>query len=349
MNPEYLAALGQTRTGFLGSLAQNRVTLSIQQNIEAKFPSPRDSLNPEGGRKVKLLSMQFSPLTWDFERARHAKSGFATDRFDASLRSDLLPGFDAGVTYSLFQGSIDSDSAVFSPFLESVHASFNIGAASGIGGLFGRVFGGPSTGGNGSRDSVTSPVPDLQGSPQPIAGGAGQSIRGSGLDVPAGGGFQSQLSFTLNQQRPPVGGHVVDYDPTLQCAPYRDINQLQYDICVRNALAAPPVDVNASQTTAGGTFFRVPPQMNVQARTSFSLTPKWAASWSTNYDFQRREFGLQSVTLRREMHDWNAVFGFTQAPNGAFTFTFFVALKAEPDLKFDYNRSTYGQSGTTRP
>lgn len=351
VNPEYLAALGQTKTGFLGSLAQNRVTLAIQQNIEAKFKSPGDSLNPEGGRKVKLLSMQFSPLTWDFERARHAKSGFATDHFDVSLRSDLLPGFDAGVSYSLFQGSILADSAVFSPFLESVRASFSIGAASGIGGFFSRLFGGPAGGGLSPADTATtSSVPGLQAIQQPIAGGAGQSIRGSGLDVPSGGGFQTQLSFTLNQQRPPVGGNVVDYDPTLQCAAYKDINPLQYDICVRNALAAPAVDVNSTQTTAGGTFFRVPPQMNVQARTSFSLTPKWAASWSTNYDFQRSEFGMQTVTLRREMHDWNAVFGFTQAPNGNFTFTFFVALKAEPDLKFDYNRSTYGaQSGTTPP
>ena len=171
--------------------------------------------------------------------------------------------------------------------------------------------------------------------------GAGQSLRGSALDLPSGRGFEAQLSFSLSQQRPPKGGRVVDYDPTLQCAAFKDLNPLQYDVCVRNALASPPADVNATQTTAGGTFFRVPPQANMQFRTGFNLTPKWAASWSTNYDFQRNEFGMQSVTLERELHDWRAVFGFTQAPNGAFTFTFFVALKAEPDLKFDYNKSTY--------
>ncbi|HVZ50035.1 MAG TPA: putative LPS assembly protein LptD [Gemmatimonadaceae bacterium] len=353
VSADYLAALGQTQTGFLGSLAQNRITLGIQQNIEAKLKSPGDSLSPDGGRKIKLLSMQFSPLTWDFERAAKSKShsGFATDRFDVSLRSDLLPGFDAGVSYSLFQGSVLSDSAVFSPYLESVRASFSLGAGSGLGALFGRLFGGPAlleTTAT-ARDTSGAPAAGAQ-APEPIAGSAGQSIRGSGLDVPTGKGLEAQISFTLNQQRPPVGGHVVDYDPTLQCAPYKDVNALQYDICVRNALAAPPTDVNATQTTAGGTFFRVPAQANVQARLGFSLTPKWAASWSTNYDFQRSEFGLQSVTLRREMHDWDAVFGFTQAPNGNFSFTFFIALKAEPDIKFDYNRSTYGsQSGTTPP
>ena len=169
------------------------------------------------------------------------------------------------------------------------------------------------------------------------------------MDVPQGKGFEAQLSFSLSQQRPPVGGNVVNYDPTLQCAPYKDLNPLQYDACVRNAIATPPVDVNSSQTTAGGTFFRLPPQMNVQSRIGFNLTPNWAANWSTNYDFQRSQFGLQSVTLSRDMHDWRAVFGFTQAPNGAFTFTFFVALKSEPDIKFDYNRATYGQTGTSTP
>ncbi len=343
VSSEYLAALGQTQSGFLGSLAQNRLTLSMQQVIEAKLSSPADSANPEGGRKVKLLSLNFSPLTWDFERARATgKSGFATDRFDMSLRSDLLPGFDAGVTYSLFQGSVLADSAVFSPYLEAVRASFSLGAGSGIGGLFGRLFGGPVT--DVPRDTAGG-VAAQAAQRQPTAGQAGQSIRGSGLDLPSGRGFEAQLSFSLSQQRPPVGGNVIEYDATLQCAFYKNVNPLQYDICVRNALAAPPVDVNASQTTAGGTFFRVPPQTNVQARTSFNLTPKWAANWSTNYDFQRREFGLQSVTLQRELHDWSAVFGFTQAPNGNFTFTFFVSLKAEPDIKFDYNRSSYGNQG----
>ncbi len=351
---EYLAALGQTQTGFLGALAQNRVTLGIQQVFEAKITDKSDTVSLDGGRKIKLLSLQMSPVTWDFERARvTGKTGFATESMDFSFRSDLLPSFDAGVSYSLFQGNLLSDSAVFSPYLTSVRAGFNLGAKSGISTLLGRLFGGPNT--ELPRDTLASgPAAQQQLAAQQSQrmygqGSAGQSIRGAAVDVPQGRGFEAQLSFSLSQQRPPVGGRIVEYDATLQCAPFKDINPLQYDVCVRNALAAPPVDVNASQTTAGGTFFRVPPQMNVQFRTGFNLTPNWAASWSTNYDFQRSEFGLQSVSLSRELHDWRAVFGFTQAPNGAFTFTFFVALKAQPDIKFDYNRSTYGTQTSTPP
>ena len=50
ISSEYLAALGQTQVGFLGSLAQNRVTLSVQQVFVAKLRATgRDTLSPEGG------------------------------------------------------------------------------------------------------------------------------------------------------------------------------------------------------------------------------------------------------------------------------------------------------------
>jgi hypothetical protein len=47
------------------------------------------------------------------------------------------------------------------------------------------------------------------------------------------------------------------------------------------------------------------------------------------------------VTLQRDMHDWRANFSFSRAPTGNFLFSFFISLKAQPDLKFDYRRSTY--------
>ena len=46
------------------------------------------------------------------------------------------------------------------------------------------------------------------------------------------------------------------------------------------------------------------------------------------------------MQLQRELHDWRAIFGFTQSTNGNFAFNFTIALKAEPDIKFDYNRAT---------
>ena len=85
----------------------------------------------------------------------------------------------------------------------------------------------------------------------------------------------------------------------------------------------------------------MPPQSSLAASLAFSLTPRWSAQWQTTYDFTRHNFASQVVTLQRDLHDWKAVFSFTQSPTGSFGFTFFVALKAEPALKFNYDRTSY--------
>ena len=93
----------------------------------------------------------------------------------------------------------------------------------------------------------------------------------------------------------------------------------------------------------------MPPTTSVGIRTSFNLTPKWSASWNTTYDVERSEFAAQVVTPQRDLHDWRAIFGFTQAPNGNFAFTFFISLKANPEIKLDYDRQTYRQPSGQLP
>jgi hypothetical protein len=342
----YLAALGNTPVGYLGNLAQNRVTLSVSQIFEAKLRQNGDSAvtNPEAARKIKVLSLTFTPVTWDFERAAHHHSGFATQDFGYTLRSDLLPGFDFSSTYSLFQGSVLNDSAVFSPYLTDIRASFSLDAKSPIVRAIARLFG-PGAEPAGPDSAVSGLPADQAGS---RLGGtssvAGQPIR-MAFQPSAGRGFDAQITFSKNQQRPPVGVRGIPFDPTLQCVSLKDLNPLQYDICVRNALVTPPPDSSNTQTTAGGSFFLRPAQTNISLRTNFNLTQKWSASWSTNYDLEAQAFGSQTVSLQRDLHDWRAAFGFTQAPNGNFAFTFNISLKAETDVKFDYNRSSYHQPG----
>ena len=77
---------------------------------------------------------------------------------------------------------------------------------------------------------------------------------------------------------------------------------------------------------------------------NFHITPKWSTSWGTTYDFTAHQFGSQQVTLQRELHDWRSVFAFTKGPNGNFAFNFFIALNADPDIKFNYDKATYRQS-----
>jgi hypothetical protein len=78
VSDEYLGALGRTRVGYLGALKQNRVSASLSTVFEAKLKAPADS-NPDSGKKIKLLSLQFSPLTYDFVRKDSTGKGF-TDR-----------------------------------------------------------------------------------------------------------------------------------------------------------------------------------------------------------------------------------------------------------------------------
>ena len=80
---------------------------------------------------------------------------------------------------------------------------------------------------------------------------------------------------------------------------------------------------------------------------SFDLTPNWAASWNTSYDVRRSEFAQQIVSLQRDLKDWRAMFGFTQAPNGNFAFNFLLSLKPAPDIQLPYNSQSYRSTGAT--
>jgi hypothetical protein len=165
------------------------------------------------------------------------------------------------------------------------------------------------------------------------------------MGVPAGRGWEWSLTYSAQRTRPPVGSGVVSVDPTLECEPFR-IDFLLYESCIQRL--APTSDSQGAGLggTGGGTYFVTPPQANAQSSLSFHITEKWGAQWSTTYDFTRKEFASQLFTLTRELHDWNATFAFMRAPNGNFTFNFHIALKAQPDIKFDWDTRDYGRGYT---
>lgn len=364
ISDEFLAANGDTRVGYLGDKTQNAVSLSLNTSFEAKFKGADDSLNAAGTgssdkRKIKLLSVNFTSLAYDFERARLThKTGLSTRNFGYNLTSDLLPGVQLGSDYSLFQGDPISDSAVFKPFRESFRGSMTLNAKSGLVLAIARWLGfHPDTA---TKEPATTD--QRQSTAQGGEGGglgagfggrqrsrAGQSLMGGGygMGIPSGQGWSVSLSYSANRQRPPVGTGVVDVDPAAKCEGFKQSDPLFYQLCVQNYNAQPTTSSTLFEnTTRGGTFFRVPPQQSMQGSMSFHITDKWAAQWSTTYDFVAKNFASQVVQLQRELHDWNANFQFTRAPNGNFAFNFFIALKAEPDLKFNYDRRDYPRGYT---
>lgn len=353
VSDEFLRAIGGRRVGYLGANQQRTVSLGLQTVFEAKLRPAIDTIPQDRWQKIKILSLGFTPLSWDFERAKvTGGTGLANTSFGVTARSDLLPGFDIGVDWSLFQGDPISDTAVFKPYRQSIRGSLSLGPASpivqGIARLLGIEF---SSGSSSGAPGTSAPPPNpLGASPGFIAG---QPITGSinrianQMSVPAGQGWNWSLSYSAQRTRPPSGSGVIIVDPLADCRPY--VGTLIYDTCVQQASPTSGSDGPGEGTTYGGTYYVTPPQSSAQSNLSFHITEKWGAQWATTYDFTLKEFASQIFTLTREMHDWNANFSFLRAPNGNFTFNFHISLKAQPELKFDWDTRDYDRRLTGVP
>lgn len=79
-------------------------------------------------------------------------------------------------------------------------------------------------------------------------------------------------------------------------------------------------------------------QSNIGFNTTFSPTPLWGVSWSTQYNVTAGTFESQIIRLERELHEWRAGFNFVRNPNGNVTLYFSISLTALPELKLDYNQ-----------
>lgn len=351
----FLKATGQNPQHYLGSLGQNMLSFGLSQNIEGKVKSrvSGDSAKTEATpEKLKLLTMTFSQLGYDFQRAsalHDAKKGFyipTNENFSTTLASDLLPGFSMNVDYSLFQGSTMSDTAKFSPYRTRVAAQISMGQGNNPFAVLSRLFGravpedrapSPTNAAPNPQDQMTQ-----QFANQPVAG---MSANRSQFIMPPSRGWNLTLSFSDARPRPPVGGNIIQFDPKYRCAQYQAFNPLVYESCLQNALTTPATESPNQSLFASGPAFAIPATTSLQSNAQFDITEKWSGSWATTYDFQRHQFASHMVTLQRDLHDWRAIFGFTQSPNGNFAFTFNIALKADPDLKFNYNKATYRGGG----
>lgn len=345
VSDEYLSALGRTRVGYLGALEQNRVAISLSTVLEAKLKSDVDSL-PDSGKKVKLLSLQASPLTYDFVRADSTGKGFTDRTFSLSGRTDLLPGLDFRANYELFQGDPMSDTATFSPYRTDIGVTFSLNGKSALIGVIGRLFGRRATfeSPDSARARLNRQSGDNVAQQSRQMNAAGSGARGIAMQLPSGQGWTMNLQYNAARQRPPIGGTQISNDPAVLCESQRVNGFFVYDQCINNARNAPPTGLTSGQSAIGAPVFISPPTQNVTGSLSFNITPKWAAQWSTQYDVTRARFASQQIGLQREMHDWNAVFSFNQTTNGNFAFNFFIALKAQPELKFNYDRQTYRSS-----
>jgi Tat protein translocase TatC len=184
----------------LRSDATQTMSLGLSQTFEAKAKqAPGDTTSGTEARKFRVLSINTSPISYDFEQAKKpGRTGWATESITNSFLSDLLPQFTLSLTHDLWRGALGVDTTDFAPFLSSVSASFGISSNTlrAIGSIFGLGGKGPR---RGEEDVPSSYVAD-----------AGRRNRGSFYNsgqVPFSGGrtFSANFNYTLSRQRPIPG------------------------------------------------------------------------------------------------------------------------------------------------
>jgi hypothetical protein len=366
VSEEYLRAMLQAQKGYLGALPQNVLSLSLNQSIEVKLRAPADSA-PEAGRKVRALSIQTDGVSYNFLQYQEIKrrsltpetvsrfAGLTSSSWGLGLRSDFLPGFDFATRFSLFQGNPISDTAQFKPFREEIRTSLRLDRTTGVVRWITKFFGAGEFKAAPSNLTAADSM-QLRNNQESIQGVNrglnGNQVRPGFGAIPSGQGWSVNLSYSSTRQRPPVGANLISLPPVEErCALLLRGNTNPFDLqqCINVNGNLPGVDNNQLFVGAGSPIIINPPVRSLQVQTSFNLTPKWATQWSTTYDAVRGEFAAQTVSLQRELHDWRAIFNFTQAPNGNFAFSFFIALKAQPDLKFNFDQQTFRRpEGSTR-
>jgi Tat protein translocase TatC len=193
----------------LRSTPTQAVTLTLNQNFEAKTKRPEGDTTDAQVRKIRLLSISTSGISYDFEQAKlEGRTGWTTPSLTNSVLSDLVPGLNLSLTHDLWIGTVGTDTARFSPFLSGVTASFSLsqGTFLSLGRLLGLVAKGTAEGRAGGQRFPSPPVP-IGGSP--FGGGddlrRGSAFTGNQTFSRGQRGFNANVNYTLSRARPIPG------------------------------------------------------------------------------------------------------------------------------------------------
>jgi hypothetical protein len=296
---------------------QNRLTIGLSQTIEGKFredKTPKDSAavdttstSGEPGeprrlqqsRRIQLLSLQTDAVAYDFVEAREGY-GIQTTQITNSINSELLRGLQLSVTHDLFRELALPDSAPAGLRPERVWSPYlsQVNASFSLNSSS-WLFRILGLG----RSAEAKPAVDSSAiNPPPNAPNQPPGITPVG--GPDLGMFGTSGQRTAQVPRSPAGSWNASFNYTL----------------LRSRAARD----EGNQMVTGNVMFQP--------------TANWNVTWNTGYSFTQKRFTDHVLTLTRAMHDWDANFNFVKAQNGNFSFVFHVSLRANPDLKFDYQQ-----------
>lgn len=318
---------------------QNRISLNLTQTIEAKIRQREDTTGvaadsvevevedeparPGEPRRIprnepiQVLSLSTSAVAYDFVQAREEGDGFVTAQITNNITSDLLRGLQLSVTHDLFEetraegpdGQSRTDRR-FAPTLSQLNASFSLNSDSWIARMLGL----------GRRE------PDREEERQAADTLAGDTLGADTLAALETG----PAAQTRGEQFGLIGSG------------RRDM------MAMRGAVGTWNASFNYSLTRPregeGGLE-----NQQLMATVSFQPTENWSVNWNTGYSFTTGEFTDHILTLTRTLHDWDANFDFVKTQNGNLSFQFRVALRANADIKLDYEQRERATFPAPRP
>jgi hypothetical protein len=179
------------------------ISIGFSNTLEGKTkPAPGDT-SAFSVRKIRLLSINTSPVSYDFEQAKKpGRTGWTTQTITNTFLSELLPGFNLSISHDLWRGVAGSDTAKFDPFLTSLQTNFTLtgGTFRAIGSIFGL-----GKGGGRRRQQVGQRYPEDEQYPYADQGGRQTTFFSANQVSLPNRPFAINLSYTLQRTRPIEG------------------------------------------------------------------------------------------------------------------------------------------------
>jgi hypothetical protein len=253
---------------------------------------------PAGTQPIILLSLATTAVVYDFVAARERGDGIQTTQITNSIQSDLLRSLQLRVTHDLYDQRAAPDSGGSPDRVFAPHLSAVTASLS----LNSNSWLFRFLGLGRQRPAM----PEAEG--EPGTERADESEGGVAIDR-----TKPELGLIGSSRRDPIGS---------RAGPIGSWNaSLNYTL----------------QRPRGGSDATRENQ-NVTGNLSFQPTRDWTVRWNTGYNFTLSRFTDHILTLTRRLHDWDANFDFVKAQNGNFSFQFRVHLRANPDVKLDYEQ-----------
>ena len=301
---------------------------SLRTRADSLMQEAQDTTGPrrrETGEKITLLSISTDALVYDFVQAREEGEGIQTLAIGHNIQSDLLRGLQFSFAHDLFRTVRDEPD------------EGRLGSTPGVGGAR------PPSYFPGSTATPITPEIEERREFAPFLSRVNASF-----SITSDSWIARLLGLGPRAAEAPADTAKPMTEDTTGAGPALDRTRGEQGLLGTNRRAVestPSSPIGTWSASINYSLSRSRPgeagsfdNQMVTGNVNFQPTENWSVSWATGYSFTRGEFTDHALTFTRRLHDFDANFDFFKAQNGNFSFQFRVHLRANPDLKFDYEQ-----------